>query len=131
MKHWIDSVQATAGRFGSSYKADDWSYLTEEHNFVDGGLHSDAFININAVSGIVNRGSYNSNFPSSDFNSGPERVQNVHKVLAALQTSLGAPVETPQPEDAPVFSPATPALVIAPVSLPVPLPGVPWTGHVL
>jgi Chitin binding Peritrophin-A domain len=114
MFYWIDSVQA--------YEADGWNYITELHNFVDGGLQDDAFIH--AVSGIVNRGCHNPPCASGDIDGGPERVQNFQKVLAALQTSPSSPVEATSPEVAPVFSGATSAPVVAPVAS----SGVPWMG---
>lgn len=47
--YWMESVQ--------SYNEGGWDYMTELHNFVQGGMTGTAFID--AVSGIVNRGCHN------------------------------------------------------------------------
>ena len=131
--YWVDSVQG--------YEADGWNYITELHNYVDGGMQGDSFID--SISGIVNRGCHNPPCATGPVDGGAERLANFRKVMDALVASPGTPVAPSAPVATPISAPvASPVAspVATPIASPVSTPSVapvipsatppvaPWTG---
>jgi len=72
--YWVESVQ--------TYDEGGWNYLTKLHDFVDGGMTDNSFID--SVSGIVNRGCHNPPCGTGKLDGGAERKGNFKKVLDVL-----------------------------------------------
>jgi len=102
--YWISEVQP--------YDNEGWNYIDELHNFVDGGMEGDEFIN--AVSGIVNRGCHNPPCGTGELDGGPARAKNFYDVIKEMKFSFVDVV--PQPDL--ILVPETPR----PSPLPPPLP---------
>ena len=82
-----------------SYDREGWSYLTELHKFVDGGMTDTRFID--AVSGIVNRGCHNPPCATGNVDGAHVRSENFKKVLKAFKEEPSIPVPPPEPESVP------------------------------